>query len=65
MKLKKLFNTVITVAAVVGVVLYIGAVGTMDYKTTIGEYYPIRKTLITMGTGFALTVPAIVRRFVR
>ena len=56
MKLKKLFNIMV----VIGIVIFIGAVGTMDYKVTVGEYYPLKYTVMTMISGMAMCVPFFV-----
>lgn len=40
-----------------GIVLIVGAVGTLDYMDEIGQYYPLTETLKTMGVGLILMVP--------
>lgn len=40
-----------------GIVLIVGAVGTLDYMDEIGQYYPLTETLKTMGLGVLLMLP--------
>ena len=42
---------------VFGIVLILGAVGTSDYMTEIGQYYPLSETLKTVGVGVLLMLP--------
>lgn len=60
MKLK-ILNTLVTMLAVVGVFIAIGAVGTCDYMVETGQYYPLSQTIKTLLFGCSLTIPAIVR----
>lgn len=54
-------NIIIDCMAFIGFVIIIGAVGTMDYKMTVHEYYPLAYTLVTMLIGILLCTPAIIR----
>lgn len=65
MKLKKVVDAIITISAIMGVIIYVGAVGTMDYKVEMREYYPMYKTLLTMGVGVIMVLPAIIRRLIK
>lgn len=40
-----------------GIVLILGAVGTSDYMTEIGQYYPLSETLKMVGVGVLLMLP--------
>lgn len=42
---------------VFGIVLILGAVGTSDYMTEIGQYYPLSETLKMAGVGVLLMLP--------
>lgn len=42
---------------VFGIVLILGAVGTSDYMTEIGQYYPLSETLKMVGVGILLMLP--------
>lgn len=42
---------------VFGIVLILGAVGTSDYMTEIGQYYPLSETLKMVGVGVLLMLP--------
>lgn len=59
---RKLLNLFITALAVVGVVVFVGAVGTMDYMVEVGKHYSLFNTLRTMFVGGVLCLPAVVRQ---
>ena len=59
----KVLNLIINVLAVLGVVICVGAVGTMDYMVTIHEPYSMWYTVGTLFVGVFATVPAILRRY--
>ena len=60
MKLK-IFNWLITLLAVFGVIMFVGAVGKMDYMVEVGMDYPIIETIKTIGIGILMVIPAVVR----
>ena len=60
MKLK-IFNAFVTMLAVIGFFVFIGAVGNMDYMVEIGQDYPLIDTLRTIILGVLLILPAVVR----
>ena len=57
--MRKIFETVLKVLAVAGIIIFIGGVGTMDYMVTVGKHYPLMYTLLTLLIGFILVIPAI------
>ena len=60
----KIINFCITASVFCGIFAIIGAVGTMDYMSEIGQYYPLTETFKSVAIGVALFVPAIVRRII-
>lgn len=54
MKLKNLL-------AVVGAIIYVGAMGNADYMVEIGANYPMWKTVVLSVFGIALMLPAVLR----
>lgn len=60
MKLK-IFNIVLTVLAVVGFFIIMGAVGTMDFMVEQKVNYPMVNTIKTVAIGMIMMVPAIIR----
>lgn len=60
MKLK-IFNIVLTVLAVVGFFIIMGAVGTMDFMVEQKIYYPMSNTIKTAVVGTIMMLPAIIR----
>ena len=60
MKLK-IFNIVLTVLAVVGFFIIMGAVGTMDFMVEQKVNYPMANTIKTVAIGMIMMVPAIIR----
>ena len=57
----KLLNLCITLLAVIGVIICVGAVGTMDYMTELGRDYPLINTIKTTLLGIAFICPAVIR----
>lgn len=53
----RLVQIVIRLMAIVGVLLFIGAIGNDDYMTEIGVYYPVSSTVIKMCVGIIFTIP--------
>lgn len=51
---KKVFK----ILAVIGFIILLGAVGKVDYMSEIHQYYPLSKTMIAMGIGIILMIPA-------
>lgn len=60
MKLK-IFNIVLTVLAVVGFFIIMGAVGTMDFMVEQKVDYPMVNTIKTVVIGMIMMLPAIIR----
>ena len=60
MKLK-IFNSLITILAILGIFVIIGAVGKVDYMVSIGVDYPLWKICLTTLVGFIMIVPALIR----
>ena len=61
---RKILNLFITLLAVVGVFVVIGAVGTMDYMVDIGRHYSLFNTARTMIVGIVMCLPAIIRQVI-
>lgn len=62
MKLKKqICKNIISILAGLGFIILMGAVGTSDYMTEAGIYYPFMNTVRLMVVGILLMVPAIIR----
>ena len=59
--MKRFINVIVTVSAIVGIVIFIGAVGNMDYMVTIGQDYPLVDTVKMLFAGFVCVIPAIIR----
>lgn len=57
----KILDYTITVLAVIGVILIIGAVGSSDYAEEIGQNLSTLAIIKTMIFGLLLTAPAIIR----
>lgn len=57
----KLFNLFITLLAIAGIFVIIGAVGKMDYMVSTYQPYPLINTVKTLLTGMLMCLPAIVR----
>ncbi len=60
MKLK-IFNRIISILALVGIFVIIGAVGNVDYMVAIGKDYPLWKTCVTTLIGVIMLIPAVIR----
>ena len=60
----KIINLCVTVSTFCGIFAIIGAVGTMDYMSEIGQYYPLTETFKSVAIGIVLIAPSIVRRCV-
>lgn len=54
---ERLTQIVIRIMAIVGVLLFIGAVGQDDYLTELGIFYPVGKTALKMLVGIIFTLP--------
>ena len=54
-------NWLVTLLAIIGMFIIIGAVGTMDYMVTIGKEYPMCETVKTSMVGIIMIAPAIIR----
>lgn len=59
--MKQLLNKGITLLAIIGVIVIIGALGNVDYLTTVGKDYNLSVTIKSVVVGILLTVPAIIR----
>ena len=59
--MKQLLNKGITLLAVIGVIVIIGALGNVDYLTTVGKDYSLITTIKSVVVGILLIVPAIIR----
>lgn len=59
--MRKVFNGMITVLALAGVVTIIGGVGTADYMVELGQEYSTFEMLKMMLLGVLMILPAIVR----
>lgn len=57
----RIINRIITIMAVIGVIIFIGAVGHSDYMSECHKYYPLSSTVKNMLFGMLLIVPAIIR----
>lgn len=64
MKLKNYINMGITISAIIGVIIFIGAVGTSDYMDELGLYYPLIKVVKTFLVGVLMGVPALIREVI-
>lgn len=58
---RKIFDWVITVLAIIGVFVFVGGVGKMDYMVEIGKYYSLSSTLKTLFVGVIMCLPAFAR----
>lgn len=58
---RKIFNLFITMLAVAGVVIFVGAVGMCDYTVEVGKHYPLLQTIMLMVVSGILCLPAIIR----
>lgn len=54
-------NKLITILAIIGVLLFIGTVGNVDYYVEMHENYPFSVALKQFIIAFLLCVPAIIR----
>lgn len=59
--MKSLINRGITASAIIGVIVIIGAVGNIDYLTTVGQDCNMFEVIKTTMIGLLLIVPAIIR----
>ena len=57
--LKKI-ETVLIVMGFIGFLIVLGAIGTDDYYTEIGQYYPLINVIKTAIPGILLMVPGII-----
>ena len=57
----KVFDWVVTILAVVGFFIFMGAVGTMDIMVEKKIDYPLLNTIKTALPGLLCMIPAIVR----
>ncbi|MBO6271720.1 hypothetical protein J6O48_02950 [bacterium] len=63
MKLR-IFNIVFIVLAVVGFVIVMGGVGTMDFMVESGVDYPLINSIKTVGIGMLMMIPSGVKEIV-
>lgn len=61
---RKILDGVITILAVVGFFVFMGAVGTMDFMVEQKIDYPMIDTVKTAIPGLLLMVPSIVREVI-
>lgn len=61
---RKFLDGAITILAVVGFFVFIGAVGTMDFMVEQRINYPISNTIRTAVPGLLLMLPAIIREVI-
>lgn len=61
--MRKFIDVFVSGLFIIGVVIFLGAPGTVDYKLTIGEDYNIGYTLLTMLVGVLFMLPAVTRYF--
>lgn len=59
--MRKTINTLITLSAVVGFIIVIGALGHVDYLFEIGERVSLSETAITILIGSLFGLPAFIR----
>lgn len=57
----KTVNRIISLLAGIGVFLFIGSVGTVDYNVEMGLYYPISSTIRLWIIAILCCLPAIIR----
>ena len=60
MKLK-IFNFIITIMAIISVLIFIGAIGALDYNVEIGQEYSFINTIKLTILSVLFVLPAIVR----
>lgn len=60
MKLK-IFNFIITIMAIISVLIFIGAIGALDYSVEIGQEYSFINTIKLTILSVLFVLPAIVR----
>lgn len=63
MKLR-IFNIVFIVLAVVGFVIVMGGIGTMDFMVESGVDYPLINSIKTVGIGMLMMIPSGVKEIV-
>lgn len=63
MKLR-IFNIVFIVLAVVGFVIVMGGIGTMDFMVESGVDYPLINSIKTVGIGMLMMIPSGVKGIV-
>ena len=61
MKNKKLLDIVLFTLAIIGVLIFVGAVGNVDYCVEMHEYCSLTNTIIKMVVGVLLILPAYIR----
>lgn len=59
-----MFDWVVTILAVVGFFIFIGAVGTMDFMVEREVNYPMINTIKTAVPGLLMMLPAIIREVI-
>ena len=59
--MRKIFNAAITVLAVVGFFIFMGAIGTMDFMVEQKIDYPMIASVRTAVPGLLCMLPAIIR----
>ena len=58
---QRIVNVFVTVLAIVGIFIFLGAIGNMDYSVEVGIEYPLIDTIKMLFVGLSMTVPAVVR----
>ena len=58
---QRIVNVFVTVLAIVGIFIFLGAIGNMDYSVEVGIEYPLIDTIKMLFAGLAMTVPAVIR----
>ena len=57
----KVIKVIIGICAIVGVIMFMGAVGNMDYMVEIGQDYPFSETLKYIFISILLMAPFCIR----
>ena len=61
MKTLKILNYSVTILAVLGVLLFIGTVGNVDYYVEMGQCYPFSVAVKQFIIAILMCMPAIIR----
>lgn len=62
--IRKIFNFLVVVSAIVGFCIFVGGIGTMDFMVEQCIDYPMIETFKTCGIGMLLMLPVIVKKVV-